>query len=110
MKTYTSIETLIQERENLDWDAWLYCNLIKWGENPSGTTIYHITEDEALEYDEDEDSGLPMIAVDLDVDTFLEMETFKSIVANQLLRKNDSETEDFIKAINYYREYDTFID
>jgi hypothetical protein len=91
MKTYTSIETLIKDRENLDWDAWLYCNLNQWEKNPSNTTIYHITEyhiteDEALEYEEDEDTGLPIITVDLDVDTFLEVERLNQLLMINSLR------------------------
>ena len=52
---------------------------------------------------------LPPIAYENNMRRFFEVETMRDIISVQQENKTNSTTDDYIKAINYYAEYDTFL-
>jgi hypothetical protein len=78
--------------------------MANWERDANNTSIYYVTEDDAMEYEEDEDTGNPSFCKELDVEPFLEFQTFNDIVD----KSKDNDVDSVIEAINYYRKYDTF--
>jgi len=106
MTRFENLKELLEKRNELDWDSWIYCNVEQWNKTPNNTVFYHVSENEALEYDEDSETRNPMFCVEMNIQPFLEFETFNDII--EVSRSKDVQI--VIKAINYYREYDTFLE
>lgn len=51
---------------------------------------------------------LPRLAADHNVEHFFDMQVFEDVITKQQELKTGSSVDDFIHALNYYREYDTF--
>lgn len=98
-------------------NQWLYLNSSKWDQNPLTTPIYYFNEDwlEELEYQGGTISNarqdvLPDWVDDREIQTWLELATFEDII-DILSRANQPLTpEMMIIGINYYYEYDAFLE
>jgi hypothetical protein len=111
MKIYPSIENLVNELPDLDWDASFYFNRDEWNENPFGAKIMCLTavEEDEMEIVESEHDDLPVVVVENEMQRFFDVETMRDIITVQKRNHPDSTVEDYVKAINHYSEYDAFL-
>ncbi len=111
MKIYQSIEDVISVLPALDGYGYFFYNREEWETNPLTAKIMHIdgVEEEDMELIKLDFDDLPPIACENNMRRFFEVETMRDIISVQQRNKADSTTDDFIKAINFYAEYDTFL-
>lgn len=111
MKIYRSIEELLSDLPSLDGYGYFFYNREEWQKDPRTAEIMHIegVEEEDMELVKLEFDDLPPIAVENNMRRFFEVETMRDIISVQQRNKADSTTDDFIKAVNYYAEYDAFL-
>jgi hypothetical protein len=110
VKKFNSIVDLLKVVPNLDWDGAVFVNLNKWNKDPFNVEIYILEGDDELEDLEDIENHYPKIAHKLGIHQLLDIETFQSVLEFQLNIKKESNTEDYLNAINHYREFDDFLD
>jgi hypothetical protein len=110
VKKFNSIVDLLKVAPNLDWDGAVFVNLNKWNKDPFNVEIYILEGDDELEDLEDIKNHYPKIAYKLGIHQLLDVETFQSVLEFQLNVKKESNTEDYLNAINHYREFDDFLD
>jgi hypothetical protein len=108
MVLYKSIEELLEHWQELDWNASIYLNKKLWKLHPKTTEILFLDADDEDEGFNEEDQFLPLQAKERNMDNFMDIQTFQSIIENQFRKKSCSGIEDIIYAINYFREYDSF--
>ncbi|MEE4684347.1 hypothetical protein V2K59_05780 [Pseudomonas alliivorans] len=106
MIKYKGLVFLLAEVESLDKFGTLYANREKWGADPNNTEIYLLAGDDELE-DLDAD-GNPILATKNDIQYFLDVEIFQSIIEIQKGNKPESTIGDYVYSINYYLENDDF--
>jgi hypothetical protein len=111
MKIYQSINELLEELPNLDGYGFFFYNREEWNANPRTAKIMHIDgiEEEEMDLVKLDFDDLPPIVYENKMRRFFEVETMRDIISVQQTNKPNSTTDDFIKAINYYAEYDTFL-
>ncbi|WP_151742697.1 MULTISPECIES: hypothetical protein [unclassified Acinetobacter] len=105
-------ETAIRAKEN----EWIYVNLIAWNKSPKESIFFIISEEEVDNlpdekvYESDDGAFLPIALQELYLSPWMEISTLKGVIENLKLISNNFNDESFIQGINYYREYDTFLD
>lgn len=107
MKLIDSISKLINDyKKLLDWDGALFVNHKQWDLSPKDTFFLYLEGDEELENLVDD--NLPVLAVEKNVQYFLDAETFIDIIEFQKKLNKKSDVDDYIIALNYYLEEDDF--
>jgi hypothetical protein len=100
------LAALIAQYESLDKFGTLFMNLDEWSSTPEKTKFLLLIGDDELE---DLNEGhIPVLARNNNMRYFLDVEIFQSIIYLQVENKSKSNLDDFIRAINYYLEYDDF--
>jgi len=83
-----------------------YVNLASWETSPLSTAVYGFQFDDAEEFDEE--AGVPKVAADLGLRTLLVVSNLEDVVLDTLVSDSQARLEDYIEAVNYYREFDSF--
>jgi hypothetical protein len=109
MKIFHSIQELLGELEELNWDSALFINQNSWGADPLHAEILVLEGDDELE-DVAPGTHLPKIAKNKDMRQLFDMETFRDIVNFERKRNPRASTSEIIFAIDFYREKDDFYD
>ena len=93
----------------MDWSGVLFTNKNNWESNPDQASFVYLDGDEELYGDiVDEDSMLPRLACENGVEYFLDVQTFRDVVLKQRELNPASTADEYIYALKYYREYDSF--
>jgi hypothetical protein len=108
MKQYTTLAGVLEDLAGLEWFGVLYANKEQWKRQPEKTEFLYLETDDEIEDIADEETLQPRIAQALDKQYFLDVQMFKAIIEKQLEQKTNSDTHDFVGALNHYREYDDF--
>ncbi len=74
----------------------------------SSDTICYL--DDYPDVDDDDEEIYTDFVADKKLVMFYSGEQFEDVISNVLSQKMDASIEDFISGINYYREYDDFLD
>lgn len=111
MKFYQTFEEILNDLPNLDGYGFFFYNREEWETNPLETKILHLdgVEEEEMELVKLEFDDLPPVAVENKMRRLFDVETLRDIIIVQRENKSDSTVDDYIKAVNYYAEYDTFM-
>jgi len=109
MKHYQNIVELIKDLQSLKWHGSLLTHHMIWKDKPHEAHFLYLDSDDELEDIFDHKTLQPKLAFEANVTHFLDIEIFKGILKNQVDQKSNSSIEDYITALNYYRQYDTFI-
>lgn len=109
MKIYRSIQDVLSELNNLDWDSALFIDQRAWAADPLHAEILLLEGDDELE-DVVSGTHLPKIASDRGMRQLFDLETFRDIVNFEQKRNPTALITDMIYALNYYREKDDFYD
>ncbi|MCS0631877.1 hypothetical protein NX786_21330 [Telluria mixta] len=109
MKTFHSIQELLGELDELNWDSALFINQNSWAADPLHAEILVLEGDDELE-DVVPGTHLPKIAKNKDMRQLFDMETFRDIVNFERKRNSGASISDIIFAIGFYREKDDFYD
>jgi hypothetical protein len=109
MKIYHSIQELLGELDELNWDSALFINQNSWEADPLHAEVLLLEGDDELE-DVVPGTHLPKIAENNGMKQLFDMETFRDIVNFERKRNPDAPVSDVIFAINFYREKDDFYD
>jgi hypothetical protein len=109
MKTYHSIQDLLGELDDLNWDSALFINQDAWMADPQRAEILFLEGDDELE-DVVPGTHLPKIAKNKDMRQLFDMETFRDVVNFERKRNPAASIDDIVFAINFYREKDDFYD
>ena len=97
-------------------NEWVYVNVGAWENNPKLCSFYIISEEEvdALADDEvyESDAGpyLPIAVKSLDLHPWMQLDVLKGVIENARVKNEHFDEEKFIRAINYYRENDNFME
>lgn len=110
MKTYRSIDRLLEEALSLQWNGAVFVNRNDWTVNPLGTPLLLLAGDDELEDLADVESHLPRLAAERGMKQLLDVQTLQGVVEFEKRRNANAATEDFVNAINYYLEMDAFFD
>lgn len=117
MKKIQGIIKLFEAIHSVSVNDWVYTNLKIWEKEPEKTVFYLISEDEI---DELEDEGgtventsgevIPKSLERENVETWLDIQTLQAI--SHVIQKSVKAPGGtlLIQAINYYREYDDFME
>jgi hypothetical protein len=108
MKKFNSIVDFLKVAIHLDWDGAVFVNMKEWNKDPWNIEMYVLEGDDELEDLVDIRNHYPKMAHKLGVHQLLDVETLQSVLECQLSLKKESGTEDYLHAINYYREFDDF--
>jgi len=109
MKTYQNIAEVLDDIDHLQWFGSLFTEQPIWKKKPLEAKFLYLEGDDELEDIFDEETLQPKLAHEANVTHFLDIEIFKGILKNQVDQKSDSSIDDYIAALNYYREFDTFM-
>ena len=116
MKKMTSLSELYEHVVVTADNEWVYANIEKWLNNPKDCDFYFISEEEVEEMADDEvyesKAGpyLPISVESLDLHPWMQLDILKGVVENSHIDGGRFDGDKFIKAINYYRENDDFMD
>lgn len=117
MKKMQGIIDLFSTLDSVTDNDWVYTNLEKWEEQPETAVFYLISEDEIDNLEEDDKTvensageTIPKTLEKENVETWLDVQTLQAI--SQILQKKIKSPDNaiLIKAINYYRENDDFME
>ena len=108
MKIYSSLNEVIADMDELSWAGTLFTNDRSWNSSPQEAKFIYLEGDDELDDIVDDETMLPRLARENDAAQFLGMQVFRSIILNQREVNPKSVLNDFIHALNYYLEYDTF--
>ncbi|WP_420212055.1 DUF7716 domain-containing protein [Burkholderia aenigmatica] len=109
MKTYRSVQALLDELDSLDWDSALFVDHRAWMADPWHADILLLEGDDELE-DVAPGTHLPKIAKSRNMRQLFDMQTFRGIVEFERRRNSTASLADIVFAVNYYREMDDFYD
>jgi hypothetical protein len=109
MKLYRSIHEVLDQLDQLHWDAALFVDQSSWVATPDETEILYLAGDDELE-DVVAGTHLPKIAADRGLRQLLDVETFTDVVRIEMERNPAASAADIVHALNHYREYDSFFD
>ena len=117
MEKFNSLRNLFYFINNSLENEWVYVNLDEWLKNPLKCYFYVIPETEVDEmpddevYESEEGPFLPISLRDLNLSPWMEIDTLKDVLQNLRIEDEKSFDENlFIRGINYFREYDDFMD
>ena len=109
MLTYASIAELLEDikskRDLSDFD-FVYARVSEWNVNPATTSLYLPSFEESEEWDDAR--GLPAVIVAQGLSTLLATSNLEDVAWNLLRAKPAGTTDDFVEAIDHYREFDSF--
>lgn len=108
MKTYQTIEKLINDIDALNWSGVLFTNRNTWNSAPRNANFFYLDEDDELDDIVDEETMLPRLVQENFAERFLDVQVFTDVIDQQRELNPNSTLNEFIHALNYYREYDTF--
>ncbi|MGJ8739168.1 DUF7716 domain-containing protein [Zobellia laminariae] len=111
MTEYKNVSELIENIDNLPIPGRLYIEKSNFL-NVSEAFFLVISSKEAKDQNmvEIENDLIPENLIDKNVKSFFDTATFEDILIIQKENKESSSLADFIKAIEYYRENDTFME
>ena len=111
MTEYKNVSELIEDIDNLPIPGRLYIEKLNFL-NIGKAFFIVISSKEAKNQNmvTIESDLIPESLIDKNVKSFFDTATFEDILIIQKENKESSSLEDFIKAIEYYRENDTFLD
>ncbi|MFI8618593.1 hypothetical protein ACIGHN_24125 [Acidovorax sp. NPDC077693] len=116
MKKMTSLSELYECVASAGENEWIYTNIEAWHNNPQHCEFYFISEDEVEEMADDEvyesEAGpyLPASVKNLDLYPWMQIDVLKGVLENAGINNEHFDDNNFVKAINYYRENDDFMD
>jgi len=117
MKKYTLLADLLLVVEKTEDEQWVYVDRNKWKRSPESCSFWLIPESEVDNMPDDEvyesDAGpfLPLALKDENLYPWLTMDTLRGIMYNLRLKGSiSSNIPLIIKGINYYLEYDDFME
>ena len=108
MKNYENLTKVLENLDDLNWYGILYTNRESWSKDPKEAKFIYLEGDDELDDLSDDETMLPRLAEENDVERFLETQVFQDVVDKQKELNPNSKLDDFINALNYYLEYDTF--
>ena len=108
MKTYKSISDVLADEANLEWSGTLFTNKAQWAKQPAAASFLYLDGDDELEDIVDDDTMLPRLAEEADMEYFLDVQLFNDVTAKQRELDANSTDADMIRALKHYREYDAF--
>ncbi len=109
----SSINSLIEILLNHHENEWVYTNLSQWKKNPSKCDFFIISEKEIDNlpdnevYESEAGPFLPISLQHLDLYPWMQIDTLKGVVSNLGINLDN---DNFINGVEYYREYDDFLD
>ena len=116
---YKNIYLLAQDLSEDFSNDWIYLNVSKWSVDPKNTEVFIINEDWLIDLQVDmpelvvnnsKSEVIPIECGDVEIETFIEVQTLEGVVINIKKSKKDFDFDLLVKAINYYREYDDFLE
>lgn len=108
MKIFDTLEQVLQNLDELNWDGVLFVNSTAWESKPLEAKFVYLEGDDELDDIVDEETLLPRLAQENNVERFLGKQTFEDVIIKQRELDPESSPKDFVRALNYYLEYDTF--
>lgn len=108
MKTFATLKEVLDNMEEMSWEGTLFTNKKAWDVQPNESKFIYLEGDDEIEDIADGETSLPKLAQENDVQYFLDFQIFQDVIIKQLELSNESTIDDFINALNYYREYDSF--
>jgi hypothetical protein len=109
----SSIKSLFELIINHHGNEWVYINLNEWKNNPCLCEFYIISDKEVDDLSDDEvyesEAGpfLPISCKHLDLYPWMTADVLEGIYFNL---KGKTKNDDLIAGIEYYREFDDFLD
>jgi hypothetical protein len=117
MEKIGSISHLFKATINSNENEWIYTNLETWNTTPKKCDFYIISEAEIDDLPDEEvyesQAGpyLPITLQNLNLSPWMEIAVLQGVIQNLKLKDGDRIDDDLlIDGINYYREYDDFMD
>ena len=109
MKRYLNLDDVLANLDGLAWSESLFADHQTWLRCPLRAQFLYLDGDDELEDIFDMETLQPRLAHEAKLTHFLDVEIFKAVRTHQESQKIDSTTDDYVAALNYYREYDTFM-
>lgn len=117
MDRYKNLMDLCNSIENIEDNYWIYTNIDKWESTPELAVFYTIDEDELMDMEDEDETienrdgeQIPEKWGDNNVSTWLELQTLQAIIFIVKKKVLIPDINILIKAIDYYREYDDFME
>ena len=88
--------------------SWLFARLVDWDNAPLTAELMVLDDEDEEQGYNPEDEDRPIQAVERDMQGLLEYATFEAILAEQYRQNSMSTINDYVTAIDHYREYDSF--
>ena len=108
MRIYSTLNDVIAEMDELNWSGALFTNDQSWNSSPQEAKFIYLEGDIELDDIVDDETMLPRLALENNADHFLGVQLFRDIVLKQRELDANSMLNDFIHALNYYLDYDSF--
>jgi hypothetical protein len=108
MKTFGTLKAVLENMDKMSWEGTLFTNKSSWASQPDKAEFIYLEGDDEVEDIADGETSLPKLAQENNVQYFLDFQIFQDVIIKQKELKNNSTLDDFIYALNYYREYDSF--
>lgn len=110
MRIYSGLKDVIDDIDQLTWEGTFFTNKEVWKMSPEKAKFIYLAGNDELDDidDEDEKTMLPRLAKENDASYFLDFQLFEDVIITQRKLNQKSTSNDFVHALNYYREYDTF--
>lgn len=109
MLTYASAAELFDDikrkRDLSDFD-FVYVRMSEWEATPATSSLYLPTFEESEEWDEER--GLPNVVAAQNLSSLLATSNLEDVAWNLLRAKPAGTANDFVDAIEHYRELDSF--
>jgi len=116
MEIFKSISELLSKIDSIFENDWIFTNLEKWKTTPLECPLYLVRDEDVDNASEDEtfvNPGgieLPIALEHENVTSWMLIEILHGVLLNLRKSKPNISVNDFVYAINYYREYDDFYD
>jgi hypothetical protein len=117
MDRYKNLMDLCNSIEKIEDNYWIYTNIDKWESTPELAVFYTIDEDELMDLEDEDETienldgeQIPEKWGDNNVSTWLELQTLQAIIFIVKKKVLIPDINILIKAIDYYREYDDFME
>lgn len=106
LKLATMVERLLQGPPFPDPEG-VFVRLDDWKAAPLSADLVVFTFEEAEEFDDDAD--VPVIARELGLRSLLVITDLEDVIKVRSGQSPSPTLDDYVKAINYYREYDSYM-
>lgn len=109
MKKFSAFNVLLDDYKALDWSGTLFTDRDAWDLSPTTTEFVLLEGDDELEDLTDDENRTPRLAAELDVEYFLDVEIFQSIIDIQQTKNGKSSVDDYVRALNHYLDNDSYL-